>query len=152
MNLKFLYLFGIAITLTGCVIKTPDGEISIEPKKDLTVSIVPTVQESEPSDNPLESGSSGQSLGATPSCNNDLYSVWLAGQIAGKHQGSRVLVRPEPSMEANTRSYGLVGESIAVIGESFAGTDCRDHWYKVQFPDSGHQGWIFGDFVEINHQ
>jgi SH3-like domain-containing protein len=47
-------------------------------------------------------------------------------------------------MQANTPSYGLVGDRVqvlrAIVNEGNA-------WYSVKFP-SGAQGWIRGDFVQ----
>jgi hypothetical protein len=79
----------------------------------------------------------------------ETYPEWLAGSLIGKEQGSRVNVRPEPNLTSSDGSYGLVGDSIGVISE-LGTADCQT-WYKVWFPESGWQGWVKGEFVEIRH-
>jgi hypothetical protein len=77
-----------------------------------------------------------------------VYGEWLAGKIVGTDPNSRVNVRPEPSLDAATQSYGLVGEEIAIIAEATA-ADCGK-WYQASFPGSGHRGWINAEFAKVN--
>jgi hypothetical protein len=79
----------------------------------------------------------------------EAYSEWLAGSLIGEEQGSRVNVRPEPDLTSSDGSYGLVGDSIGVISRLVT-ADCQI-WYKVWFPESGWQGWVRDEFIEIRH-
>jgi hypothetical protein len=136
-----------ALTLAGCTIRTtPDGGIAVAPAQNTPtatdvsamISGPPEPAPSEPAAAPPE----GQC-----SANRVAYGEWLAATIKGDTPGSRVNVRPQPSLAAASGSYGLVGDAIAVIGEATE-ADC-DRWYQVQFPNSGHKGWVFSDFVVI---
>jgi hypothetical protein len=124
---------------------TPDGGIAVAPASDAPVSVkslVSTPPEGE-STTPATAVPNGKCAE-----NMVIYQEWLAATIKGDRPGSRVNVRPRPSLDTTSGSYGLVGESIAVMGE--ATKENCDRWYQVQFPDSGHQGWVFSDFVAIN--
>jgi hypothetical protein len=77
------------------------------------------------------------------------YGEWLAGQLVGTKEGNRVNVRPKPDLNQKDGSYGLVGEAIAVMAQHDDG-QCQ-RWYRVQFPESGWQGWVHGDHVRIDH-
>jgi hypothetical protein len=68
----------------------------------------------------------------------------------GEDTGSRVRVRPAPDLNQKDGSYGLVGEAIAVMAQHDDG-QCQ-RWYRVQFPESGWQGWVHGDHVQIDHR
>lgn len=61
--------------------------------------------------------------------------------------GSRVNVRQTPSTNSPVRHYGLGGDRVNIL----ASTNAPDGylWYKVQFPQSGAQGWIRGDLVQV---
>lgn len=78
------------------------------------------------------------------------YPEWQAATIVGEEPGSRVNVRPEPSLNSSDGSYGLVGEAIAVIA-TLETTDCQT-WHKVWFPESGWQGWAHSRHVRIDHK
>lgn len=142
---RHLALAAIALTVTSCTVRpTGDGGIAVVPVKDSPVSIKALVTQPEspapePSPTPAPEG---QCSPATIT-----YGEWLAGSLKGDTPGSRVNVRPHPNLTTTSNSYGLVGEAIAVMGEA-VGSKC-DRWYRVQFPVSGHQGWVFGDFVAI---
>ncbi len=79
----------------------------------------------------------------------ETYSEWQAGTLVGDEAGSRVNVRPEPDLGQEDGSYGLTGGAIAVMAQHTDG-DCQ-RWYRVQFPESGWQGWVHGDHVRISH-
>jgi hypothetical protein len=79
----------------------------------------------------------------------ETYPEWQAGTLVGEDTGSRVRVRPAPDLNQKDGSYGLVGEAIAVMAQHDDG-QCQ-RWYRVQFPESGWQGWVHGDHVQIEH-
>ncbi len=80
----------------------------------------------------------------------ETYPEWQAGTLVGDEAGSRVNVRPEPSLTSSDGSYGLVGDEIAVMVQH-TDNDCQI-WYQVQFPESGWQGWVLGNYVRIDHR
>jgi hypothetical protein len=94
--------------------------------------------------------SAPEAAATTTAClaTTQVYGEWLAGKIVGADPDSRVNVRPEPSLDAATQSYGLVGEDIAIIAEATA-ADCGK-WYQASFPGSGHRGWINAEFAQVN--
>lgn len=94
--------------------------------------------------------SAPEAAATTTAClaTTQVYGEWLAGKIVGTDPNSRVNVRPEPSLDADTQSYGLVGEDIAIIAAATA-ADCGK-WYQASFPASGHRGWINAEFAKVN--
>lgn len=145
MYRHFWVLAAIAAIATSCTIRpTGDGGIAVAPLQDSPVNIKALVTQPE-SPAPEPSPTPAPAEGCSPA--TIVYGEWLAGRITGQKAGSRVNVRPQPSTAAVSGSYGLVGEAIAVMGES-VGPDC-ERWFHVQFPASGFQGWVFSDFVAI---
>ncbi|MGB7314781.1 MAG: SH3 domain-containing protein [Nodosilinea sp.] len=139
-----------ALVTSSCTVRpTGDGGIAVAPMQDSPVSIKALVTQPEapapepsPAPAPAPPAPAGQCSPATIA-----YGEWLAARITGQEEGSRVNVRPQPSTSVHIGSYGLVGESITVMGEAI-GPDCSK-WYHVQFPTSGFQGWVFENFVSI---
>ena len=68
------------------------------------------------------------------------------GYLSGYEPGSRVNVRSEPSVNAASYSYGVVGDYVD-IHDWQQGYDGWG-WYYVEFPSSGTEGWVRADFVE----
>jgi hypothetical protein len=64
--------------------------------------------------------------------------------LVGQETGSRVNVRSAPSREANSPSYGLVGDRVEILRQT-EGSDGYT-WYYIEFR-SGARGWVRGDFV-----
>jgi hypothetical protein len=64
--------------------------------------------------------------------------------LVGEETGSRVNVRAYPSTQADSPSYGLVGDRVEVIEQK----EGRDGymWFCVRFP-SGVTGWVRADLV-----
>ena len=58
--------------------------------------------------------------------------------ITGDTAGSRVNVRTGPGSEHEAPAYGLVGDSVQVIGQAFS-SNCET-WIQVRFPISRHVG------------
>lgn len=67
--------------------------------------------------------------------------------LKGDVQGSQVSVHSEPSINSRSPHYGLVGDQVTVL-ESTRGNDGYT-WYYVRFPQSGAEGWIRGDLVQV---
>lgn len=65
--------------------------------------------------------------------------------LRANNPDSQINLRSAPTTNSRKLGYGLVGDSVTVLGRS------RDNygytWYKVQFPRSKAIGWIRGDFV-----
>lgn len=143
---RLLVLAAIALVTSSCTIRpTGDGGIAVVPVQDSPISIKALVtSEAAPNDQP-EQPTPEKAEGCSPA--STTYPEWLAATIKGEQVGSRVNVRPAPSLAATSGSYGLVGEPVDVIGEAIA-EDC-DRWYHVNFPSSGYRGYVRSDFVAI---
>jgi hypothetical protein len=70
--------------------------------------------------------------------------------IDGSNPGSRVNVRTGPGMEYEISTYGLVENSVEVIGQAFS-TTCET-WVQVRLPRSENIGWIRSDFIRLYYQ
>lgn len=70
-------------------------------------------------------------------------------RIRGSNPGSRVNLREGPGTEFTADAYGLVGDSVQVIGQAFS-TECET-WAKVRFPQSGYEGWIHANYIEMEY-
>lgn len=70
-------------------------------------------------------------------------------EISGNQIGSRVNMRTGPGTEYDVDAYGLVGDSVTVIGQAFS-TECET-WAKVKFPESGYEGWMHSRFIELEY-
>ena len=68
-------------------------------------------------------------------------------RIIGAEPGSRVNVREAPSTNAPSPHFGLVGDRVTIL-DQITGRDGYT-WYYVEFPSSGAQGWIRGDFIQV---
>ena len=116
----------VLLASTGCQGTTPWGEFSVGPSPvNHSVTVQPnTVQSPQPA----------ITLTGHPECDRTVPpNTWVI--LHGQEQGSKVNIRPQPSQSAYDGSYGLVGESVKVIGSN-------DDWYRVRFPQSGHEGWL----------
>lgn len=69
------------------------------------------------------------------------------GYITGDTVGSQVNVRTGPGSEYEASAYGLVGDSVQIIGQAFS-TNCET-WIQVRFPISRHVGWIHSNFIGL---
>lgn len=70
-------------------------------------------------------------------------------KISGNQVGSRVNLRTGPGIEYDADAYGLVGDSVTVIGQAFS-TECET-WVKVRFSESGYEGWMHSRFIELEY-
>ncbi|MBD1912846.1 MULTISPECIES: SH3 domain-containing protein [unclassified Leptolyngbya] len=75
-----------------------------------------------------------------------LPALAVPGRITGATPGSRVNIRTQPSTSASSPGYGLVGDRVEVIRST-----TRDGfpWHYVRFPQSGVEGWINGNFIQV---
>lgn len=76
-----------------------------------------------------------------------LYPEPEPGYIDGDEPGSRVNVRKGPGTEYEASAYGLVGDSVDVIGQAFS-SECET-WIKVRFLASEFEGWIHSQFIKL---
>ncbi|MBE9137357.1 hypothetical protein IQ254_09070 [Nodosilinea sp. LEGE 07088] len=61
------------------------------------------------------------------------------------------MLQQQPSIpdRYDASAYGLVGDAIQVVGQAFSNR-C-DTWARVEFPDSGHIGWVHSESVLIDY-
>ena len=67
-------------------------------------------------------------------------------RLSGAEPGSRVNVRSAPSTQASSPHYGIVGDRVETL-QATQGDDGYT-WYYIKF-ESGAQGWVRGDFVDV---
>jgi hypothetical protein len=60
---------------------------------------------------------------------------------------ARINLRSQPTTESPAKGYGLVGDPVQLL-RTTQGDDGYD-WYYVRFENSGAEGWIRGDFINI---
>jgi Bacterial SH3 domain len=68
--------------------------------------------------------------------------------LTSKNPRSRINVRDDASTSAKARHYGFAGDAVTIIDEATG--DNGNTWYKVKFVKSGAEGWVSGDFVNLN--
>jgi hypothetical protein len=137
------------ITAAGEMIQVPPGLVEYILTPEAKQEIIRQANEVATAAEGLQEESTDAEA-TTCSIAAETYSEWLKGEIVGKTTGARVNVRPEPGLDAATSAYGLVGDDVAVI--AVEPDDGCQPWYRVQFPESGWQGWVYGDHVRINHE
>jgi hypothetical protein len=64
--------------------------------------------------------------------------------LTANDANARINLRETPSANGKYLGYGLIGDRVQAIDQTTADGYT---WYKVQFPKSGAQGWIRGDFI-----
>lgn len=69
----------------------------------------------------------------------------VPAMLSGQQPGSRVNVRSQPTTNAASPHYGLVGDRVEVLNSTEGYSDSYT-WYYVKFR-SGAAGWVRGDFV-----
>lgn len=67
------------------------------------------------------------------------------GAIVGEEPGSDVILRSEPSLDAEEMNYAIVGDSVDILDDAI-GSDGYT-WYYVEIPAVGSLGWIRGDYI-----
>ncbi|MBE7383393.1 MAG: SH3 domain-containing protein [Leptolyngbya sp. SIO1E4] len=115
-------LTGLSITAITCLIVTIPAQAQ-------TIEVCPVVDDYVPA---------GEAF---------LYPEPEPGYIDGEEPGSRVNVRTGPGTEYEASAYGLVGDSINVIGQAFS-SECET-WIKVRFLESEFEGWIHAQFIKL---
>jgi hypothetical protein len=63
---------------------------------------------------------------------------------------AEINLRSEPSVEARSDGYGLVGDPVTLLKTAADGGPVP--WYYVKFDGSGAEGWIRGDFIDASGQ
>ena len=69
-----------------------------------------------------------------------------AAQLIAAQPEAHINLRSAPSTTASPRGYGLVGDPVQLLRSVQAGDDL---WYYVKFEQSGAEGWIRQDFINI---
>jgi Bacterial SH3 domain len=77
-----------------------------------------------------------------------LVSTQKKGHLTAQNSGSQINVRTGPGTTFLSPHYGVVGDEVALI-ESDREANSEQIWYKVEFIDSGVEGWIRSDFIQI---
>ncbi|NJL48154.1 MAG: SH3 domain-containing protein [Leptolyngbyaceae cyanobacterium SM2_5_2] len=67
-------------------------------------------------------------------------------QLIADQPESRINLRAGPSTAAEAKGYGLVGDPVQLLRSTKASDGT---WYYVKFEQSGAEGWIRGDFINI---
>ena len=71
-----------------------------------------------------------------------------AATLTSNTAGSRIRVRSAPTTQASAPHYGFAGDRVQVLWS----TQGRDNytWRYVKFNQSGAEGWIRSDFVNVS--
>lgn len=138
MNRGKLAHLGLLIMIVGCSVNpTPEGGYVIAP-------VLPSRQRAAP-----QQGEESQAVSSGVCHAHTIEDgEWLAARVVGFDPGSRVNIRSMPAMEAHIEAKALVGDDVAVLGESIS-RDCT-RWYQVHIPRLKRRGWIHSDYIEIN--
>lgn len=83
---------------------------------------------------------------ATPAAVGTSISPPQAAQLIAAQPEARINLRSAPATTASTRGYGLVGDPVQLLRSTQAGDGL---WYYVKFEQSGAEGWIRGDFINL---
>lgn len=67
--------------------------------------------------------------------------------LSATDPSSEINVRSQPSVESDSPHYGVVGDRVQVLRET-RGSD-GNTWYFVKFADTEVEGWVRGDFIEV---
>ena len=87
---------------------------------------------------PTQGSQSGQGMAITPP---------KPAQLIAAQPEARINLRSQPTTDSSSKGYGLVGDPVQLLRTTQAG-DGYD-WYYVKFEQSGAEGWIRGDFINI---
>jgi len=68
-------------------------------------------------------------------------------QLIAAQPEARINLRSQPTTNSQAKGYGLVGDPVQLL-RTTQGGDGYD-WYYVKFEQSGAEGWIRGDFINI---
>jgi hypothetical protein len=68
--------------------------------------------------------------------------------LSGSEPGSRVNVRSAPSTTSSSPHYGIVGDRVETLRQT-QGSDGYT-WYYVRFVQSGAEGWVRGDLIQLS--
>ncbi len=68
-------------------------------------------------------------------------------QLIAAQPEARINLRSQPTTTSQSKGYGLVGDPVQLLRTTQA-SDGYD-WYYVKFEQSGAEGWVRGDFINI---
>jgi hypothetical protein len=111
--------------------QTPDSDI--DPDPDATPAPAPT-----PAPQPTQEPQTGQGTAITPP---------KPAQLIAAQPEARINLRSQPTTNSEQKGYGLVGDPVQLLRTTQAG-DGYD-WYYVKFEQSGAEGWIRSDFINV---
>lgn len=61
---------------------------------------------------------------------------------------AQINLRSQPTTQSSDKGYGLVGDAVTLLRSAQGEGDYT--WYYVTFETSAAEGWIRGDFIEVN--
>jgi hypothetical protein len=94
--------------------------------------------ETSPETRPTQQPQAGQGTAITPP---------KPAQLIADQPSARINLRSQPTTASQSKGYGLVGDPVQLL-RTTQGGDGYD-WYYVKFEQSGAEGWIRGDFINI---
>jgi hypothetical protein len=118
-----------------------DGESPAAPPTPDPDSLEPEASpspETPPEPQPTQQAETGQGTAITPP---------KPAQLIAAQPEARINLRSQPTTSSQAKGYGLVGDPIQLLRTTQA-NDGYD-WYYVKFEQSGAEGWIRGDFINI---
>jgi hypothetical protein len=104
----------------------------------------PAAVASSPSQQVSESVATNETTESTPEIASPPTVASSEVVLTANETNARINLREAPSANGKYLGYGLVGDRVQSIDQT---TSDGYIWYKVQFPNSGAQGWIRGDFI-----
>ncbi len=94
--------------------------------------------ETSPSPEPTQPAQAGQGTAITPP---------TSAQLIAAQPSARINLRSQPTTDSASKGYGLVGDPVQLLRTAQGGDGYE--WYYVKFEQSGAEGWIRGDFINI---
>lgn len=139
--MRRVLFIGLLIALSACTQKQPDSSNNI-PAAGGDSSVVETEKDLDRSS--VENSDSKPVEKVFPS---ETFST--PATLVAENQDAQINLRAEPSIKAESKGYGLVGDQVTALG-SVQGED-GSQWYQVKFESSGAKGWIKETFVAIGN-
>ena len=86
---------------------------------------------------------------AEPVCelmNGPSLEIGQTATLTAHDPQAQINVREEPLISARAPHYGLVGDSVRILGEFWSARGCWK-WFQVEFAGSKARGWVRGDLL-----